>query len=155
MGVRYRGAMFGSLVATLVVAAPGPLGAQELVRDPGAIAACICSEQRVAALSDELAKSRSRYEERRNALAQLDAEVESRRPQVNVTSQSDIAAFKTLLARRDDAEAQFAGEVTKSYADSVQGYNAAVASYNGTCAGKALAPDVASQIRPTLSCPKP
>jgi hypothetical protein len=93
------------------------------------------------------------YEQQRQAFEALDEAVQTGRPQVNVNNPADVAAFKRLLEKRDDAAATFAGPAGKSYAEAVQRYNQALSDYiNSACAGKAFDPDQLAAAKQTLSC---
>jgi uncharacterized coiled-coil protein SlyX len=145
----------GGLGAVLVlVAMTGAAGAQ-VVRSPDEIRSCLCQEQAVAALNANVQSQSRAYDQQRQSFEALDKAVQTGRPQVNVNNPADVDAFKRLLERRDAAADALAGPVTKSYADAVQRYNQAVASYNDSCAGKAFDPDTLAAVKKTLACPKP
>lgn len=148
----WAGAVAGALLAG---AAAVPAMAQQVLHSPDEIRSCLCEEQSVTALADEVLRQNRIYEERRKALETLDNEVKTRRAAVNVQDHSQVDAFKQLLDRRDEAADTFAGPVTKNYADTVARYNQAVGAFNASCAGKAYDPDVLAQVRSNLICPKP
>lgn len=141
--------------AAPVLAAATAASAQEVLHAPDAIRSCLCREQSVSALANDVLQQNKLYEEKRKALETLDNDVRSRRAQVNVANQGEVDAFRQLLERRDQASAEFAGPVTRNYSDTVARYNDAVAAFNNACAGKAYDPDVLAQVRSNLSCPKP
>ncbi len=126
----------------------------QIVRSPDEIRACLCKEQTVASLDAEVQAQSRAYEAKRQAFAALDKRVQASRPRVDVNNPADVEAFKHLLAERDEAGDNLAGPVTESYAAAVKRYNAAVADYNGACAGKAFDQDVLAEQKRTLSCPK-
>jgi hypothetical protein len=142
-------------VAPLLLAAmAAPAPAQQVLSAPEAIRSCLCQEQSVTALANEVLQQNRAYEEKRKELEGLDNEVRARRAQINVGNQSEVDTFKQLLDRRDQAGAEFAGPVTRTYSDMVARYNAAVASFNQACAGKSYASDVLTQVRSNLTCPR-
>ncbi|HXY99259.1 MAG TPA: hypothetical protein VEI03_04620 [Stellaceae bacterium] len=141
------------LALALIVAA-GAARAQ-VVRAPDEIRSCLCKEQAVTMLNEEVQAQSHAYETQRQNVNALDHSVEAGRPRVNVNNPADVDAFKSLLERRDAAADALAGPVTKSYAEAVQRYNQAVADYNATCAGKAFDPDQLAAAKQVLSCPKP
>lgn len=148
----WAGAAAAVLLAPWAIA---PASAQQVLHAPDQIRACLCEHQSVATLSDAVQQQSRIYDQRRQALQALDKEVTTRRPQVNVSNQSDVDAFKHLLDQRDAAADNFAGEVTQSYAEAVRRYNQAVATFNANCSGKAYDPQVLPQVQSNLSCPKP
>jgi hypothetical protein len=144
-----------AVASLLLPAMAGPARAQQVLSSPEAIRSCLCQEQSVTALANEVLQQNRVYEEKRKALESLDNEVRARRAQINVANQSEVDAFKQLLDRRDQAGAEFAGPVTRNYSDMVARYNGAVASFNDACAGKAYDSDVLAQVRANLACPRP
>jgi hypothetical protein len=147
---RWRGV---TVVALAVVGMSEPAAGQ-IVRQPDDVRACLCKEQAVATLNDQLQGESRAYEDKRRAFEALDKQVQTSRPQVNVSKPADVDAFKHLLEQRDDAADTLAGPATKSYADAVERYNQAVSDYNGTCAGKSFDADEMTQLKRTLSCSK-
>jgi uncharacterized protein YukE len=146
-----------SAVAALFLV-PGAIAAsdaQEVLRAPAAIRSCLCQEQSVSTLANDVLQQNKVYEDRRKTLESLDSEVRARRAQINVANQSEVDAFKNLLDQRDRAADGFAGEVTRSYSDAVTRYNQSVAEFNAGCAGKAYDQEVLREVRANLSCPKP
>jgi hypothetical protein len=137
---------------------PGMVGGvrgQELERSPEQIRGCLCQERSLAALNADVQNQSHLYEDKRQAFQQLDKEVQTARPKVNVNDRSEVDAFKRLLERRDAAADTLAGEATRNYSDAVTRYNQAVAAYNTGCAGKAYDPDQLAELRRSLSCPAP
>ncbi len=141
------------LAAMLALMLAAGAAEAQVVRAPDEIHACLCKEQSVASLNQEVQTQSRAYESQRQSFEALDKAVQSGRPQVNVNNPADVDAFKRLLERRDAAADVLAGTATKSYADAVQRYNRAVAEYNGSCAGKAFDPDTLAAVKKTLSCP--
>jgi hypothetical protein len=151
-----RGVVIRALsLAGMAVAWVGPAGAQEVIKDPGAVGACLCQQQNMTALLDALHERQQNYETSQKALASLDSELEARRARMDVYNDAEIQAYKQLLQRHDDAAAAFAGEVTQSYNAAIERYNEALAGYNGNCAGKSFDQTVYNTVKPALSCPKP
>ncbi|MGO8919377.1 MAG: hypothetical protein ACLQJR_26035 [Stellaceae bacterium] len=144
----------GLVAASVLIVAIGAAEAQ-VVRAPDEIRSCLCREQAVTALNGEVQAQSRAYEAQRQSFEALDKAVQTGRPQVNVNNPADVDAFKRLLEQRDEAADTLAGSANKSYADTVQRYNQAVADYNAGCAGKAFDPDQVAALKPTLSCPKP
>jgi hypothetical protein len=142
-------------MAAAVSAMGGAVGAQDLERSPEQIRGCLCQERSLSPLNAEVQSQSHLYEDKRQAFQQLDKQVQTERPKVNVNDQSQVDAFKQLLERRDAAADTLAGEATRNYSDAVSRYNKAVASYNGGCAGKAYDPDQLAELRRNLSCPAP
>jgi len=140
--------------ALLALAGLAPASAQ-LISDPEAIQSCLCNERQMTALSDEMHQQQRLYEERRQALQQLDEAVRTRRAQIDVYNNAEIDAFKQLLSQRDQAADDFAGAVTQNYAEAVNRYNQSVSAYNGSCAGRAYDSTRLALAQQNLFCPKP
>jgi hypothetical protein len=147
----WRGGL-GAMMALVVVAGAAEAQAQ-VVRSPDEIRSCLCQEQAVSTLNGNVQSQSHAYDEQRQSFEALDKAVQTGRPQVNVNNPADVDAFKRLLERRDTAADTLAGPATKTYAEAVQRYNQAVASYNDTCAGKAFDPDTLAAVKKTLACP--
>lgn len=152
--MRMAGWRIALVVGVVAAAGLSDRAAAQLVRDPDQIRACLCKEQLIATLDDQVKAQRRTYDEKRQAFEALDKQVQTSRAQVNVNNPGDVDAFKRLLEQRDEAADALAGPVTKGFADTVQRYNNAVADYNGSCAGKSFDPDQLNQIKRTLSCPR-
>lgn len=150
--VGWRSALVLGLMATAGLSGPA---AAQLVRNPDEVRACLCKEQAVAALDDQVKAERNTYDERRQSFEALDKQVQASRAQVNVNNPGDVDAFKRLLEQRDTAADALAGPVTKDYADIVKRYNDAVADYNSSCAGKSFDQDQLNEMKRTLACPRP
>jgi hypothetical protein len=147
----WRSALIAALVLPVTAGAP----AAQTARSGDEARACLCQEQLLSSLNNDVQAQSKAYEEKRQVFEALDKQVQTQRPQVNVKSQADIDAFKQLLERRDAAADALNGQATSSYADVVKRYNEAVAQYNNNCAGKAFDPDRLGQERRDLACPKP
>jgi hypothetical protein len=144
-----------AIALSLLCGTAATAGAQQVLSAPDAVRSCLCQEQTVSTLASSVLQQNRVYEDRRKALENLDNEVRARRAQINVSNQGEVDAFKQLLDSRDQAAAEFGGPVTRTYSDMVARYNAAVASFNSGCAGKAYDPDVLAQVRSNLVCPRP
>jgi len=144
----------GAVAAVALTTAGAASAQQAILSAPDQIAACLCLGQTVTRESSELTQRRDAWQEKQRAVNALDAQVTTERPRVNVEDPSAIAAFKTLLARRDAAAQSFAAEDTPKYQSFVEKYNARVAEFNRSCAGKVYDAVAEAQVRRTLSCPK-
>lgn len=138
-----------------VLASTAPVQAQVVLRSPQEIQQCLCTERSVSALAQDVVVRNRIYEERRRQVEQLEAEVASRRNQVNVSVPTEVEAFRQLLQQRDQAVDAFATDVTRDYSDAVNAYNRRVSEFNTSCAGKSYDPDVLAQVRQSLVCPQP
>lgn len=127
--------------------------AQIVLHSPGEISACLCQQQSVAALNNQVAQSRQAYDQSRKALETLEAEVSAQRSKIDVYDFDQVRAFAQLLDRRDKAAANLEGQVMPSYADVVARYDGAVTRFNASCGGKAYDAIVLAQVRSGLSCP--
>jgi hypothetical protein len=150
------GALTLAALAALAAAAGTVARAQTVVSDLGTIRACLCAQQSVIGLQGAVTERRQNYAASQKALASLTNQVATRRAQINVYNDSEVAAYKQLLEQRDAAAAAFAGDVTQSYDAAVARYNQAVAGYNSSCAGKSYDQAVLGRVQAEqFSCPKP
>jgi hypothetical protein len=146
------------VVAALALAAAAlaasPAGAQQVLRTPQEVTSCLCAEQSVSNLANEVLARNRIYEERRKQVETLENEVNQRRGQIDPNNAAAVEEFRKLLSRRDDAVNAFARDVTPDYAGAVEQYNRQVATYNQNCSGKVYDPDVLAQVRQSLVCPR-
>jgi uncharacterized protein YukE len=143
------------LAATTLPGWAQGVAAQEVEHAPDRIRDCLCQEQSMADFNTEMLNQRKAYDDQRQLFQQLDQDVQTARPRLDVNDPNAVDAFKRLLDRRDAAQQAFSGDVTRNYADAVTRYNQAVTSYNASCAGKTYDADQLAAVRRNLSCPKP
>lgn len=149
--------------ATLTIIAVGGLGlaaatsatAQTILRSPQEVSACLCREAAVNTLGSDVAARRTIYEQRRQELERLEAELAAMRQKMNVNNPEEVAAYARLFDQRNAALDAFSRAATPDYAAIVERYNQRVAEYNSTCAGKAYDTVVLATVRQSLSCPAP
>jgi hypothetical protein len=125
-----------------------------VLRGDDEVRACLCLDQRLPALNGDVQAQRRAYQEKQEASAALEKQIQIQRALVDVNNPAEVDAFKQLLGRRDAAADALNGQ-TSSYADVVRRYNEAVAQYNDNCAGKPLDPDAKARVSRNLVCPKP
>jgi len=128
--------------------------AQIVLRSPRDIAVCLCQDQTVSNLRDEMELQKQVYETSKSEYDALAAEAERQYAELNINDSDAIAAYRQLLERRDVAEANFKLEAAPTYAAVVARYNQAVQSYNATCSGKAYDPDALAAAQNGLYCPR-
>ena len=145
----------GSALMACVLACIGtaPASAQT-VSDPTVIRSCLCEQQFVMALQDDVATHRLAVESSQRNQTSLANQVDTRRAQLNVYDSGELDRFKQLLQQRDDAIAATAA-ATDSYDAAANRYNQAVGGYNASCAGRSYDEAVLHQVQATLACPRP
>ena len=134
-----------AVLALLSCGAIAPAAAQ-LVNDPNAIRACLCDQQLVLGLQNDVGSKRQALESSQRSQSSLANQVDTRRAQINVYDHSELEAFKQLLQQRDAAIAATA-DATRTYDDAAEGYNRAVAGYNANCAGRSYDDAVLRQVQ--------
>jgi hypothetical protein len=144
----------GALVLVAVCLA-APASAQQNIADADAISRCLCLQQDVDARSATVSASRQALDQAQAESSRLAAEVDRRRGQVQVNSDTDIAAFTDLLHRSEDATARVNAEQVPAYNASVAAYNRSLAVYGGECAGKSFDAAALDRAKANLVCPKP
>ena len=142
-----------SALGWLFLAGMQPAIAQ-IVTDPTTVRTCLCEQQYVTVLQDNVATRRLALESSQRNQSSLANQVDTRRAQINVYDNAELDAFKKLLLQRDDAIAATA-TAAQSYDDAADRYNQAVAAYNATCAGRSYDETVLRQVQATLACPRP
>jgi TolA-binding protein len=154
---RTRGILHGlALLGLALTAVAGPAAHAQtpgFISSPQEVAACLCLERSVSSLANE-AQARNRiYEEKRQALEQLERQVAEMRQRMNVNDTAQVDAFRNLLDRRNAAQAEFANQLTPEYAALVERYNRRVSEFNTQCGNRTYDPSVLASVRATLSCP--
>lgn len=143
----------GAMALGLLVCAGVGSAAAQVVSDPNAIRSCLCEQQFVTALQDNVASHRQALESSQKTEAALANQVTTRRAAINVYDNAELDAFKQLLQQRDDSIAATAA-ATQSYDDAADRYNQSVAAYNASCAGRTYDQNVLTQVQATLACPR-
>jgi hypothetical protein len=142
--------------AALVLGAALCLGsgatAEEVLHAPDAVRACLCRDQNVASLARSVAEDRHSYEAAEGDFTALSGQADAARQKLDPADAAGRAALGGLLDRRDAARDRVAQAAAPLNA-AVERYNAAVAGFNGDCAGKAYDPAVLADVRPNLACP--
>jgi hypothetical protein len=128
--------------------------AQIVIHSPRDVAVCLCQDQTVSNLRDEMEFQKQIYDTSKSEYDALAAEAERQYAELNINDSDAIAAYRQLLERRDVAEANFKLEAAPTYAAVVARYNQAVQSYNATCGGKAYDPDALAAAQNGLYCPR-
>jgi hypothetical protein len=117
------------------------------------IAACLCLQQAVSALSAEMNARNQALDAVTRQLGDLDAQLAGARSTLNVNNPDEVARYKALLEQRDAAYRQSIGPVHADATQATARYNARVNEYNARCANRPFNPATVAQIQPTLSCP--
>jgi hypothetical protein len=129
--------------------------AYSLLAAPEEVRACICLEQGLQQLGGEVSARQRIYEDRRQELSRLDAEIARMRQSMNPENAAEVAAFRQLLDRRNATFDAFSRGATDDYSAAVESYNRVVAQYNQRCYGRGLDPAVTATVRQNLVCPAP
>ena len=148
---------FFGLALGLGLAAPGMAQYPPVQPNEVEIAAarnCICLEQAVTERKFELDVRNGIFEKARADLQGAEAEVEQRRPTVNVNDPNQVDAFRSLLARRDAARAQYERTAVPDQQQAVARYNASVAQLNASCQGRSFTTYAWEAARRDLVCPR-
>jgi hypothetical protein len=144
-----RGAMV-LLVASIAVPRAG---AAEVMHAPDEIRVCLCLDQAVTTLSDDLNREDQTYADQRTALADLESRAKTAREQIDPADPAQREALGRLLNERDAAVRRFAEETTPHHNAIVGRYNNAAEAFNHACGDKSYDWAVLPQVQATLSCP--
>lgn len=140
-------------LAGLAFATSSRAAEQPVMSDPAAISSCLCLERSVAIKSDEMKRLQTVYEQAAASLASQNAEIEARRPKVEVDNPFQVEAFRDRLIERDKANELFQTETTPDYQHSVAAYNQEVGAYTNSCSGRSFDATVLQSVKASLSCP--
>lgn len=114
---------------------------------------CLCLERAVAERKFEMDVRNGIFEKAQGDLQATEAEVERQRPTVNVNDPAQVDAFRTLLAKRDAARAQYERVAVPDQQQAVGRYNAVVEQLNATC-NRPITTFAWEAARKDLVCPK-
>jgi hypothetical protein len=143
-----------AMVLGLGVFALGTAGGAkaQIPNEPAEINACLCLQQASAALLSEKDAKAQALATVNQQLADLDAQLASEKPQVNVNNPDSVSRYKALLERRDGAYRQVE-PAQRDAAQSVARYNGSVDEYNRRCAGRPFNSALVAEIQAHLNCP--
>ncbi len=152
--MRWIGARHARALGLGILALCASSGAKaQFPNEPAEINACLCLQQAAAALAAEKdAKSQALIAANQQR-ADLDAQLATERPRVDINNPDSVARYKALLERRDAAYRQSIGPVQSDAARAVARYNASVDEYNRRCAGRPFNSALVAEIQAHLNCP--
>jgi hypothetical protein len=140
-------------LGTLVCSPFGAAKAQiPIPNEPAEINACVCLQAASAALAGEKDAKAQALNAVDRQLADLNAQLASEKPGVDVNNPASVSRYKVLLERRDAAHGQI-GPAQAAAAQAVDRYNANVDEYNRRCAGRPFNSDLWAQISARPNCP--
>lgn len=146
------GLALGVAFATPGVAQYAPV--QPAEAEVAAARNCLCLDQAVNERKFELDVRNGIFEKALADMQSTEAEVERRRPAVNVDDPNQVDAFRSLLARRDAARSHYQLTAVPDQQQAVAQYNAVVQQLNASCQGRSFSTYAWSAARQNLSCPK-
>ena len=120
--------------------------------EPAQVQACLCEQQEIGRLRAAMDRKKQALDAIQRRFSDLDAQLNTERPNVNVNDPGSVASYKALLERRDAADQRTSN--TNEAIATVQQYNARVADYNKRCGNRALDPRLVEWAQATLVCPK-
>jgi hypothetical protein len=154
--IALSGIMLADIMLTGAVAAPAMAQVpMPLPQSPEAadIASCLCLQQAVDATGTAMSQQQGAYEASRREVADLDAQLQNARMNLNVENPAAVAQFRQLLDRRDAAYRQSSGVLFTQYQNTVALYNNRVNEFNARCANRPRNPALVSQVQAALVCP--
>jgi hypothetical protein len=129
-----------------------PYPRQGIVSSPSLITECLCGRRHVDTLRDIMEEAHQAFEESRSRLDALSREVDRSRDRVDVESEDQVEAFRRLLEAKQQADTVMFEETLPADQTATRRYNAAVESYNRSCAGRPLDPVVMAEVQESLTC---
>jgi hypothetical protein len=115
---------------------------------------CLCLQRSVSLLAGSMTAKRGELDAINRQLSDLDVQVASERPRVDVGNPDSIARFKALLERHDDAYRRSNGPIATELVTAVARYNEQVGEYNRDCANHPFDSALISRLQATLVCPQ-
>jgi hypothetical protein len=147
--------IMGAVLALGLLSAAGvDRAAAQVVSDPNQIRYCLCQQQYVLALQDNVNVRRDALNSSQRQQNSLNNQVATRRAAINVYDNGELDAFKQLLQQRDASIGATAG-ASDAYDRAANAYNDAVAGYNSTCAGRSYDQNALQLAQSTLACARP
>jgi hypothetical protein len=119
--------------------------------EPAEINACVCLHAAWMALAGEKDAKGQALAAVDRQLADLNAQLASEKPRVDVNSPASVSSYKVLLQRRDAAFGQLS-PAQAAAAQAVDRYNANVDEYNRRCI-RPFNPELMAQISARPNCP--
>jgi hypothetical protein len=141
-----------ALLAGLVVA-DRSAAAQAL--DLGETRACLCKEQQIGRLRQELEVRADARAEAEAQLADYDRRLAERYHLVDTGSELSVEQYKYIWEQRWALQGRLQRDLRPAETDAANRLNALVADYNATCANRTIIKHLADQARADLQCPMP
>ncbi len=153
-----RRLQFGSATLVLalaagVAAADRPAFAQVLSLEE--TRACLCKEQQIHQLRQDLDVLAAAIADTEAQLAEYDRQLAQRYRMVDTDSELSVEQYKYIWEQRWAQQARLQRDLRPAQRDTVNRLNTLVADYNATCAGRTMLKGLVEQTRPTLQCPVP
>ena len=157
IGHRRAAAVASAIVMLFCAASAGaqPAPAPPPPGEAGQIQGCLCEQQEIGGLRTVMDQKKQSLDAIRRELSDLDAQLVSERPRVDVNDPNSVERYKALLARHDAAYQRSIGPVVGDAVDAVNRYNQRVAHYNENCGHQLFDAAVMAQVRATLTCTAP
>jgi hypothetical protein len=126
-----------------------------VIDQPSQVAACLCSQRELDDATQAMTSAKATYQAAQQRDLALRQQVDASRGQVNPADTDALDAYRRLVRQSEQATADFYNTATPDYDKAVKRYNAAVATYNGDCAGRGIDPGLKAQVAANLYCPAP
>ncbi|MEI9985266.1 MAG: hypothetical protein WDN69_19980 [Aliidongia sp.] len=97
---------FAAAAVAVALGFSGSAFAQGVITDPNLVTGCLCSEQAVAALKDQISQAQQVYDQDRAAVDTLDQQIAQARNSVNVAVRGQVEALKALNVEREQLYAR-------------------------------------------------
>jgi hypothetical protein len=136
----------------MLVCSPFGGAKAQIVNDPAEINSCVCLQAASAALAGEKDAKGQALTAVDRQLADLNAQMATEKPRVDVNNPDSVSRYKVLLQHRDATHGQV-GRAQAAAAQAVDRYNASVDEYNRRCAGRPFNSELMAQIQARPNCP--
>jgi hypothetical protein len=152
-----RGCSFVLLGIGLLAALDGPAAAQSASQalTVDQIRACMCEEQTIGRLRQDLATSQAAYDDRNAQIQRLSQKIQMLQATMDPNDTSAQDQLGELIDLRARVEQQLYEQELPRLQKSTRALNGEVADYNGKCVGRPIYETDQAAANKDFSCPKP
>lgn len=141
--------------AAAIAVLAGPAAAQQKVlTSPQEIARCLCQEQAVNTLRQQMDTGKTAVEREKAEIDAMDRDIAQQKTRVDPNNETSIEVFKTLLDQRDAKWNKLKSVTETSYLEATDRYNTAVLGFQASCGGTMYNLEALAIAKNNLVCPK-
>ena len=143
------------LGAMAVAALTAPAASQQrMLNSPQEIARCLCQEQAINTLRQQMDAGKASVEREKAEIDQMDRDLAQQKTRVDPNNATSVEVFKTLLDQRDAKWDHLKNVTEASYLEVNDRYNTAVLGFQASCGGTLYNVEALAIAKSNLVCPK-